>query len=45
MVRKLEESLRIRSHHIIDAPNGRPEGDFVVDLTSELPLMASAVAA
>ena len=42
MVRKLEESLRIRSHHIIDALCGRTEGDFVVDLASELPLMAIA---
>ena len=42
MVRKLEESLRIRSNHIIDALNGRTEGDFVVDLASELPLMAIA---
>ncbi len=42
MVRKLEESLRTRSHHIIDALNGRTEGDFVVDLASDLPLMAIA---
>ena len=42
MVRKLEDSLRIRSHHIIDALDGRLEGDFVVDLASELPLMAIA---
>ena len=42
MVRKLEESLRIRSHRIIDALDGRTEGDFVADLASELPLMAIA---
>ena len=42
MVRKLEESLRIRSNHIIDALDGRTEGDFVVDLASELPLMVIA---
>ena len=42
MVRKLEEWLRSRSHLIIDALDGRTEGDFVVDLASELPLMAIA---
>jgi cholest-4-en-3-one 26-monooxygenase len=42
MVQKLEDSLRIRSHRIIDALNGRTEGDFVIDLASELPLMAIA---
>ena len=42
MVRKLEDWLRVRSHLIIDALDGRTEGDFVVDLASELPLMAIA---
>ncbi len=42
MVGKLEEWLRIRSHLIIDSIDGRTEGDFVVDLASELPLMAIA---
>lgn len=42
MVRKLEDSLRIRCHHMIDALDGHTEGDFVVDLASELPLMAIA---
>ncbi len=42
MVRKLEDWLRIRSHLIIDALDGRTEGDFVVNLASELPLMAIA---
>ena len=42
MVRKLKDSLRTRSHRIIDAVNGRTEGDFVIDLASELPLMAIA---
>ena len=42
MVRKLEEWLRSRSHLIIDSLDGRTEGDFVVDLASELPLMAIA---
>ena len=42
MVRKLEESLRIRSDQIIDELDGRLEGDFVVDLASELPLMVIA---
>ena len=42
MVRKLEDWLRIRSHLIIDSLDGRTEGDFVVDLASELPIMAIA---
>lgn len=42
MVQKLETSLRVRSRHIIDALDGRAEGDFVIDLASELPLMAIA---
>ncbi len=42
MVRKLKDSLRTRSHLIIDAVDGRAEGDFVIDLASELPLMAIA---
>ena len=42
MVRKLEDWLRTLSHHIIDSLDGRTEGDFVVDLASELPLMVIA---
>ena len=42
MVRRLKDSLRIRSHLIVDALGGRTEGDFVIDLASELPLMAIA---
>jgi cholest-4-en-3-one 26-monooxygenase len=42
MVRKLEDWLRTRSQRIIDALQGRAEGDFVIDVASELPLMAIA---
>ncbi len=42
MVRKLEDWLRTSSHFIIDSLDGRTEGDFVIDLASELPLVVIA---
>ncbi len=42
MVRKLKDWLRTSSHLIIDSLDGRTEGDFVIDLASELPLVVIA---